>query len=59
MLVTIDNEKKYVDIWLRTGEPTPDIQKIKEKYPTFDISVFHSGERNLEMLTADLLSMNM
>lgn len=58
MLIEINREKHYVDIWLSSGESTPDMFEICQHYAGYDIAVFHSGKCDLDTLTAELLKAN-
>lgn len=58
MTVERDDTKKYIDIWLRAEEPTPDLSGIRQRFPDYDIVVWHSGHQDLGELTGQLLRAN-
>lgn len=58
MTIEIDINKRYIDIWLGHGESTPDLSEIRLQFPGYQIAVFHSGDGDLENLTAELLKVN-
>ena len=58
MSVDVNFDKRYIDIWLDRGEPTPDRSEIRQRFPGYQIAVFHSGSGDLAGLTAELLKVN-
>lgn len=58
MLVDLNIDKKYIDIWLSRGETPPDIGEYRQRYPGYSIAVFHSGTGDVKALTAELLRVN-
>lgn len=58
MTVERDDTQKYIDIWLRAEEPTPDLSGIRQRFPDYDIVVWHSGHQDLGELTGQLLRAN-
>ena len=58
MQVNINNEKKYIDIWLANGDSPVNIGTYIARYPTYNISIFHSGNENLVDTIALLLQFN-
>lgn len=58
MQVNINNEKKYIDIWLAHGDSPVNIGTYIARYPTYNISIFHSGNENLVDTIALLLQFN-
>lgn len=58
MTVNRDDAQKYIDIWLRAEEPTPDLTDIRQRFPNYDIVVWHSGHCDLAELTGQLLKVN-
>lgn len=59
MVIDINVEAKYIDIWLGHGEAPPDIKVYRETYPGYSIAVFHSGSGDVKALTAALLKANL
>ncbi len=59
MVIDINVEAKYIDIWLSHGETPPDIKAYRENYPGYSIAVFHSGSGDVKALTAALLKANL
>ena len=58
MQIQRNDELRYIDIWLRTEEPTPDLADICQRFPNYDIALWHSGHRDLAELTGQLLKVN-
>ena len=59
MLVDLNIEKKYIDIWLASGEDFPALNLLCAQYRDFDIAVIRSGPGSLPDLTAKLLQENL
>ncbi len=58
MVIERNDTEKYIDIWLRNGEATPDVSLFCQQYPGYTITVWHSGSQPLGPLTAELLRHN-
>ena len=58
MQIQRNDELRYIDIWLRTEEPTPDLTDIRQRFPNYDIVVWHSGHCVLAELSGQLLKVN-
>lgn len=58
MQIQRNDELRYIDIWLRAEEPTPDLTDIRQRFPNYDIVVWHSGHCDLAELTGQLLKVN-
>lgn len=58
MIAERNDEKRYIDIWLKRDEPTPDLTEYRRCFPDYTITVWHSGHRDLGELTAQLLHAN-
>lgn len=58
MLVDRNDEQKYIDVWLKANEPTPSLTDLRQRFPGYQIVVWHSGSRDLGQLTAQLLQFN-
>ena len=59
MTIDINIKDKYIDLWLDRGESTPDLGELRQQFPGYQITVFHSGSGDLASLTAELLKVNL
>ena len=59
MVIDINIDKKFIDIWLGRGESTPGLGELRQQFPGYDMAVLHSGSGNLAALTAELLKTNL
>lgn len=59
MLIEKDDRSKFIDIWLKKEEESPDLNKLHQRFPGYFITVWHSGDRDLGQLTAELLRTNL
>ena len=65
MEINVDNERKFVELWLSHDEQNdPEfMESLKARYREYTakkylVAVFHSGRRDLYEATADLLCYN-
>lgn len=58
MVIDRNDTEKYIDIWLRKEETTPDVFLCCQQYPGYTITVWHSGSQSLGEITAELLRHN-
>lgn len=58
MRININNEKKYVDIWLDHDDPHVDVKDYIAQYPNYSIAILRSGYQDLAELTSELLRIN-
>ena len=58
MVMDRNDEQRYIDIWLRADETAPDLTDLRQRFPGYQIVVWHSGRRNLGELTAQLFQVN-
>ena len=59
MVIDINAQGKYIDIWLSHGETPPDVSAYRQAHPGYSVAVFHSGSGDLKALTAELLRVNL
>ena len=59
MTIDINIKDKYIDLWLDRGESTPDLGELRQQFPDYQITIFHSGSGDLASLTAELLKVNL
>lgn len=58
MVIDVDSNDKYIDIWLFKGEQAPSVDDYSRRHPDYDITIWHSGTQNVIDLTCKLLQNN-